>query len=56
VPKPTIVTIWPFFSEVRTAPIIASTARPAAALEMSADLDTVSIISVLFKGNLSSKK
>ena len=48
VPKPTRATVPPFFNVVRTAPMVASKARPAAALEMSACLAMCSINSVLF--------
>src|SRR3954467_13056 len=50
VPKPTSETEPPFFSVVFTAPIIDSSARVAAALEMSACLAMCSISSVLFTG------
>lgn len=48
VPKPIRETVPPFFRVVRTAPIVASSARAAAALEMSAFLAMCSINSVLF--------
>ena len=50
VPKPTSDTEPPFFSVVLTAPIIDSSARVAAALEMSACFAMCSISSVLFTG------
>src|SRR3954471_23615646 len=50
VPNPTSDTDPPFFSVVFTAPIIDSSARVAAALEMSACLAMCSISSVLFTG------
>ena len=52
VPKPTRETVPPFFRVVRTAPIVASNARPAAALDRSACLAMCSISSVLFTKNL----
>ena len=48
VPKPTSDTEPPFFRVVFTAPMVASKARVAAALEMSACLAMCSISSVLF--------
>jgi hypothetical protein len=52
VPKPTKETVPPFFRVVRTAPMVASRARPAAALDKSACLAMCSINSVLFTKNL----
>jgi hypothetical protein len=48
VPKPTSVTIPPFFNEALIAVTVPSSALPAAALEMSADFATASMISNLF--------
>src|SRR5690606_3071079 len=48
VPKPTSVTCSPFFRALVTALIMPSTARAAAALEISAALATASISSDLF--------
>jgi hypothetical protein len=48
VPKPTNETVPPFFNVVFTAPIVDSSARVAAALEISACLAMCSINSVLF--------
>ena len=48
VPKPTKATVTPFFKVLLTAPMVASSARPAAALEMSAFWAICSISSVLF--------
>ena len=55
VPKPTIDTLPPFFKVVCTPPIMASSARVAAALEMSACWAMRSISSVLFTNNTPSK-
>jgi len=52
VPKPTKDTVPPFFKVVRTAPMVASNARPAAALDRSACFAMCSISSVLFTRNL----
>ena len=52
VPKPTRETVPPFFKVVRTAPMVASRARPAAAFDRSACLAMCSINSVLFTKNL----
>src|SRR5262249_59861899 len=49
-PKPTSVTISPFFSEPLIELTVASNARPAAALEISACLAIASISSDLFTG------
>jgi hypothetical protein len=48
VPNPTNVTIPPFFSALLTATTVPSSARPAAAFEMSADLAMASMSSDLF--------
>ncbi len=53
VPKPTSDTESPFFRVVLTASMVASSARDAAALEMSALEEMKSISSVLFTKNLS---
>src|SRR5438067_5984390 len=55
VPNPTSDTAPPFLSVVFTAPIIDSSARVAAALEISACLAMCSISSVLFTGPLVEK-